>query len=40
MENDERQFITLVKVGERIYRPFNARTGRFHNLELGIDEVF
>lgn len=34
-----REHLMLVQVSERIYRPFNKKTGRFHNLELGIDEV-
>lgn len=36
---DEKESLRFVKVGENNYRPFNTKTGRFHNLELGIDEV-
>jgi ABC-type uncharacterized transport system permease subunit len=27
------------EVGENEFRIYNKKTGRFHNLELGIDEV-
>ncbi len=39
MEKDERENLKFVKVNENTYRVFNTKTGRFHNLELGIDEV-
>ena len=31
--------IVFKQVGENRHRPFNPKTGRFHNIELGIDEV-
>ena len=37
---NEKELLKFVKVAENIYRPFNKKTGRFYNTELGIDEVF
>ena len=36
---NENVSLKFVKVSENTYRPFNTKTGRFHNTELGIDEV-
>ena len=36
---NERDNLTFVEVGDRIYRVFNKKTNRFHDLELGIDLV-
>ena len=38
--DNEKESLKFVKVSEKTYRPFNIKTGRFHNIELGIDEVF
>ena len=35
----EKDSLKFVKIAENTYRVFNPRTGRFHNIELGIDEV-
>ena len=32
--------LVFKKVDDRTYRTFNERTGRFHNLELGIDMMY
>jgi hypothetical protein len=37
---DEKVSLKVVQVAENTYRVFNTRTNRFHNPELGIDEVF
>lgn len=37
---DDRKYLELVQISENTCRIFNTKTGRFHNLELGIDEVF
>jgi len=40
MKKDQRKKnLKFVNAGENTYRVFNTRKGRFHNLELGIDEV-
>ena len=39
MSNLEKPDLTFVKVADNVYRVFNGKTGRFHNIELGIDEV-
>ena len=39
MKKDEKKALKFIKVAENSYRPFNKKTGRFHNIELGIDEV-
>ena len=31
--------IILKKAGDNCHRPFNPVSGRYHNIELGIDEV-
>ena len=37
---DEKEPLKFVEIGENNYRILNKKTGRFHNLELEIDEVF
>ena len=39
VNKDEKEDLIFVKVAENTFRPFNPRTGRFYNLELGIDEM-
>jgi len=39
MAAEERRHLKLVQVNERVYRVFNTKTGRFHDLELGIDMI-
>ena len=34
---DEKENLKFKKVGENVYRVFNTKTKRFHDLELGID---
>ena len=36
---DDRDNLFFVSVSDNAYRVMNRRTGRFHNPELGIDEV-
>ena len=36
---DDRRHLHFVQVSERRYKVMNRKTGRFHNLGLGIDEV-
>ena len=36
---NERNNLTFLEVAEGIYRVFNKKTNRFHDLELGIDMV-
>jgi len=36
---DDRQNLGFTAVSENTYRVVNRKTGRFHNPELGIDEV-
>lgn len=31
--------LKFIQTGKNVYRVFNPETGRFHNPELGIDEV-
>lgn len=38
-ENTEIENLELVRVGDGIYQVFNRRTGRYHDLELGIDTI-
>ena len=36
---NENMRLFFAKTGENTYRVMNKETGRFHNIELGIDEV-
>lgn len=36
---DNRGHLSFIKIAENTYKILNTNTGRFYNLELGIDEV-
>ena len=36
---EEHMKLTFMQVGEDTYKIYNSRTGRFHDIELGIDWV-
>ena len=38
-ENTQQKSLSFKQVAPDIYRVFNSATGRFHNIELGIDWV-
>ena len=37
---DDKRHLTFKQVDEKSSRIFNTKTGRFHDIELGIDVVF
>ena len=38
-QDDEKRSLILRQIDAKTSRVFNTRTGRFHNLELGVDVV-
>ena len=36
---DQRSSLSFKQIDERTFGAFNTKTGRFHNLELGVDIV-
>lgn len=39
-EKDGECNLAFKQVDEKIFRVFNTKTGRFHDVELGIDVVY